>query len=411
MAYELDGAAEGRLTEYFAAIGDALGNKCRRSSFAMYAMGLLGSSDRKSAEPIAATAAADPATCEPMHHRLLRFLRDSPWEDRNVRRLAARHAIDAMTAHEPIRTWIIDDTGFLKQGTHSVGVQRQYTGSAGKVANCQIAVSLSVATRSAHVPIDFALYLPESWTDHRSRREECKIPDDVIFKTKTDLALDLISRAVDDKVPGDIVLADAAYGTSDNFRETVRVLGFDYAVGIQSATTLFRLDAGEQCRGAPMTAEAIGKELGASAFRNITWREGSRSGARGKLRSRFAFCRVKVARDDPRAPRVREPMWLIAEWPEGERAPSKFALTTLRRTMSKKQIVRLFKERYRTERVYEEMKGELGLDHFEGRSFPGFNHHVSVALCCYAFVIGERMRHFPPAARRQSANRAYALAA
>jgi SRSO17 transposase len=411
MAFELDADGARRLDVYFAEIGMALGNKCRRASFATYAMGLLGNTERKSAEPIAATASADPAMCEPAHHRLLRFLRDSPWSDRDVRRIAARHAIDAMTVTERIRTWIIDDTGFPKQGTHSVGVHRQYTGTTGKISNCQVAVSLSVATRLAHVPIDFALYLPEAWTDDVARRHECKIPEELVFKTKHDLALDLILRAMEDKVPGDIVLADPAYGCSDSFRETVRVLGFDYAMGILSTTTLVRLDARERCRGAPMTARAIAEELGLTAFRTITWREGTRPGPRGKLHSRFAFCRVQVANGKRGTLAVREPLWLMIEWPEDEMAPTKFSLTTLRRTMSKKEIVRTVKERYRTEKVYEEMKGELGLDHFEGRSFPGWNHHVSVAICCYAFVIGERMRHFPPTARRRRAHRPNALAA
>lgn len=400
MGYELGADGQGRLDGYFAKIGQALNNKTRRASFAMYAMGLLGSAERKSAEPIAATASADVQMCEPVHHRLLRFLRDSPWSDREVRRVAARYAIEAMTREEPIRTWIIDDTGFLKQGTHSVGVQRQYTGSAGKIANCQIAVSLSVATRSAHVPIDFALYLPEKWTDDAKLRREAKIPEDVIFKTKPDLALEMISRAIQDQVAGDILLADSSYGSSYSFRESVRVLGFDYAVGILPTTTMWRIDSSERRRGRAVSARDLGRELGPVAFRRVTWREGTAQGEHRKLHSRFAFCRVKVAHEDGSDPVSREPLWLIAEWPEGENAPTQFALTTLRRTMSKKQIVRLFKERYRTERVYQEMKGELGLDHFEGRSFPGWHHHVSVALCCYAFVIGERMQHFPPAARR-----------
>jgi SRSO17 transposase len=136
--------------------------------------------------------------------------------------------------------------------------------------------------------------------------------------------------------------------------------------------------------------------LGKKAFRRVTWRNGSMQGRRGKLNSRFALARVKVAHDDGREPERREPLWLLIEWPDGEAAPTKYALTTLPRTMSKKQLVRLFKERYRTERVYEEMKCELGLDHFEGRSFLGWHHHISVAICCYAFVIAERMRHFPP---------------
>ena len=300
---------------------------------------------------------------------------------------------------------------FVKQGSHSVGVQRQYTGSAGKITNCQIAVSLSVATRSAHVPIDFALYLPESWTSDPARRAECKIPVGVVFRTKHDLALDLIVSAVDNKVPGDILLADSAYGDSYEFREAVRILGFDYAVGIHATTTLWRLDGQERRRGEPLTARAITDMLPPRVFRTITWRDGTMPGKRGTLRSRFHFCRVKVAHDDGTDAACREPVWLIVEWPEGETAPSKFALTTLRRTMSKKQIVRILKERYRTERVYEEMKGQLGLDHFEGRSFPGWHHHVSVALCCYAFVIGERMRHFPPESGRPSVACPISLAA
>jgi SRSO17 transposase len=411
MGYELDAGGQGRLGSYFAEIGVALNNKTRRASFALYAMGLLGSAKRKSAEPIAATTCADEATCEPVHHRLLRFLRDSPWSDCEVRRIAARHAIEAMTQQEPLRTWVIDDTGFLKQGKHSVGVQRQYSGSAGKVSNCQIAVSLSVATRSAHVPIDFALYLPESWTGDPVRREECRIPKDVVFRTKHELALEMITRAVDAKVPGDILLSDSGYGDSHEFRETVRILGFDYALGIHATTTMWRLDGRERCRGEPLSARAIGEGLGIQAFRRVTWRDGTAPGRKGKLHSRFRFCRVKVAHDDGSDRASREAVWLIVEWPEGEAAPTKYALTTLRRSMSKKQIVRLLKERYRTERVYQEMKGELGLDHFEGRSFPGWHHHISVALCCYAFVIGERMRHFPPATGRRGIAGTNALAA
>ena len=411
MADELDTASERRLVEFFGEIGAALNNKTRRAAFATYATGLLGSAERKSAEPIASMSTADPATCEPYHHRLLRFLRDSPWPDRDVRRIAARHAIEAMTREEPIRTWIIDDTGFLKQGTHSVGVQRQYTGSAGKIANCQIAVSLSVATRSAHVPIDFALYLPESWTDDASRRLEAKIPDDVVFKTKHDLAIEMMERAIDDNVPGDILLADSAYGDSHLFRESVRFMGFDYAVGIHATTKMWRIDSLDRRRGEAAAARDIAGQLGTKAFRRVTWRDGTAPGERGKLHSRFAFCRVKVAHDDGLDPAAHQPLWLISEWPEGETAPTKFALTTLRKSMRKKEIVRLFKERYRTERVYEEMKGELGLDHFEGRIYQGWNHHISVALCCYAFVIGERMRLFPPAAGRRSRDRSHSIAA
>jgi SRSO17 transposase len=410
MSYTMDAGAQTRLEEYFSTIGVALNNKTRRASFATYAMGLLGSAERKSVEPIAATATADPEECEPAHHRLLRFLRDSPWSDREVRRIAAEHALSAMTTEEPIQTWIIDDTGFLKQGRHSVGVQRQYTGSAGKIANCQLGVSLSVATRTAHIPIDFELYLPKSWTSSPVLRKECHIPEHVEFKTKEDLALMMLARAIEDGIPGHIVLGDSWYGRSSRFRNAIRDHGLDFAVGINPTQKMWRLDTRERRIDEPEEARAIARQLREKVFRRVTWRDGTMP-QRRKLSSRFAFCRVKVAHDDRSEPAERDPLWLIIEWPEGESAPTDFALTTLRRRMSKKHIVRLFKERYRTERVYEEMKGELGLDHFEGRSYPGWHHHVSVAIACYAFVIAERMRHFPPSARRHCQAYPHQLAA
>lgn len=409
--YEFDGEAERRLEEFLSEIGEKLNNKTRRAAFATYALGLLGSAERKSVEPIAAREARDERDCEPHHHRLLRFLRDSPWEDGPVRQFAAQYALKAMTQSERIRTWVIDDTGFLKQGKHSVGVQRQYTGSAGKVTNCQVAVSLSVATGSAHVPIDFELYLPKRWLDDPAAREKARIPDSVEFRTKSDIALDLIQRAVRNGIPGDILLADSGYGDTHAFRETVRVLGFDYALGIHGETTMWRLDSRDRRRGEPRSARELARELPQKAFRRVTWRHGTAAGTRGSLSSRFAFCRVKVAIADGIEPAKHEAVWLISEWPVGEAEPSKFALTTLPRTMSKKRIIRTLKERYRTELAYEELKGELGLDHFEGRSFPGWNHHVTVALCCYAFVIGERMRRFPPSAGRRSPARSDVLAA
>jgi SRSO17 transposase len=407
MSYEMDEAAVARLGEFFAQVGLCLRDKRKRASFAMYAFGILGDGERKSAEPIAARACADPELARATHEKLLHFLGRSEWDDRAVRHVAARHAIDAMSAREPVTTWVIDDTGFLKQGTHSVGVQRQYTGSAGKIANCQIGVSLSVATRTEHQPIDFELYLPECWTSDPTRRREARIPDAVGFKTKIDLALDMITRAVDAKIPGEIVLADSAYGDSHAFRETVRVLGLDYAVGIHAPTKVWCLDASGRRRGDAVGVQQLGVRLGDGAFRRTTWREGTG----GKLSSRFCLRRVKVANDDGTEPHAREPLWLLMEWPDGEEKPTKFTLTTLPRRMRKKALVRIVKERWRTERVYEELKGELGLDHFEGRSYQGWHHHISVVLCCYAFVVGERVRHFPPSQGRQDQTGAVNVAA
>ena len=408
MEYALDGAAEQRLQAYFSGLGDVLHHPLRRESFATYALGLLGEADRKSVEPIAARACPDPARVDAEHQRLLHFISNSRWDDEAVRLYGARYAIAAMTEQAPVTAWIIDDTGFLKQGKHSVGVQRQYTGSAGKTTNCQIGVSLSVATRYHHVPVDFELYLPQSWVDDPARRREAGIPDAIVFKTKTDLALAMIERAVQHGIPGNIVLADAAYGNSNDFREAVRMHGFDYAVGIQSPTLV--VPWSEDRSGAPgpsITVADYARTLGRRSFRRIRWREGTSR----TLSSRFAFRRVRVAHDDGIPVDQHEPVWLLIEWPDSEPEPTKFALTTLPTRMSKKEIVRIFKERYRTEQVYEELKGELGLDHFEGRRFRGWHHHVTVALCCYAFVVAERVRPFPPSAAGAHRDSPLALAA
>lgn len=396
MSFEMTPDVHARMHEFFdKRIGQHLSGK-QRESFAIYAHGLIGDGERKSVEPIAARATAEPRECKHMHDRLLYFIGRSQWSDRLVRREAARYAIQGLEACEPVTTWILDDTGFLKQGTHSVGVQRQYTGTAGKIANCQIGVSLCIATRTEHVPIDFELYLPKSWTEDPARRQEARIPDDLVFKTKIDLAIDLITRAMDDKLPGEIVLVDSAYGDSCDLRNVIRMYGLDLGVAIKATTKVWLLDATERRRGDPIGVQQLGIQLGVKAFRRITWRKGTRQGTRGKLHSRFCFRRVKVAHDDGTEARDREPLWLMIEWPEGEAHPSKFVLTSLPRRMTKKNIVRIVKERWRTERAYEDLKGELGLDHFEGRSFPGWHHHVTVALCCYAFIVNERSRHFPP---------------
>jgi SRSO17 transposase len=396
-----------RLEEFFGRIDQHLKDPRRRESFAMYACGILGDGERKSAEPIAARACPDPDDVHNVHHKLVYFLAHSPWDDRAVRLEAARYAMEAIEKREPITTWIIDDTGFLKQGTESVGVQRQYTGSAGKITNCQIGVSLAVATSSEHLPLDFELYLPEFWATDAARRKQARIPESVAFKTKIELALQMIERAVHSGVPGQIVLADAAYGDSSEFRNGVRALGFDFAVGVQSSVRVVRLDRNDRVNDKAETVAELVQRLGPKAFRKVTWRDGSKA----KLSSRFCFVRVKTAHDDGAALSERDPLWLIAEWPEGDDAPAKFLLTTLGRRMSRKQIVRICKERWRTERMYEDLKGELGLDHFEGRSYPGWHHHVSVVLCCYAFVVAERFGAFPPSAARTRANRALGVAA
>jgi SRSO17 transposase len=408
MANSMNAAAERRMSEYFDLIGGALGRKGRRESFALYAEGIFGDGERKSIEPITARACADPARADAEHQRLLHFALDAPWSDHKVRLQAARYAIDAMTAKLPVDSWIIDDTGFLKQGAHSVGVQRQYTGSAGKVTNCQVGVSLTVATRTDQVPIDFALYLPETWTKDGARRLEARIPDDVQFATKTELALQLLRRAVEDKIPPGIVLADQAYGTAREFRKGVRELDLHYAVAVDNRTTVMVLDTLGRRREEIISIIDLAHRIDSQGgFRRCTWRQGTKQ----DLSARFALRRVVPAYDGGSGVSQREPVWLLIEWRDNERAPANCFLCSLPERMTKKKLVKVVMQRWRTERAYQDLKDELGLDHYEGRRFPGWHHHVSVVLCCYAFVIAERVRRFPPSARGSVEDDAQSLAA
>ncbi len=403
----LDGDGIERLEEYFGEVGQVLGDDRRRASFAMYAMGLFGEGDRKSVEPIAARACGDPEDTERAHDRLLHFMTDSQWSDRGVRQKASAHALAAMAARDPVQAWIIDDTGMMKQGSHSVGVQRQYTGTVGKVANCQVAVSLSLATRTEHVPVDFELYLPKSWTEDPARRAEARIPDEIGFRTKPDIALAMIRRAKTDGLPPGVVLADSAYGDSSNFREQIRLLDLDYAVGVHATTKVWRIDSLARRRGAALSVKKLALQLGRKKFRSVMWRDGTR----GPLWSRFARLRIVTEHNDGWDPAHREDLWLLIEWPDNEREPTKYTLSSLPPTVSKKKLVRLVKERYRTERIYEDLKGELGFDHYEGRRFPGWHHHISVVLCCFAFIVAERVRRFPPSYRRPARRDPQPLAA
>lgn len=392
MDIEIDTATEQRLHSFFDGIGAILGTPHRRDNFARYAHGLIGEGSRKSMEPIAVRDCIDVASADAAHQRLQQFITDSAWDDHAVRAAAAQYALAEMTKMAMPWAWIVDDTGFLKQGTHSVGVQRQYTGSAGKITNCQIGVSLSIATPQDHVGVDFELYLPKSWALDDARRAEGRVPEDVVFKTKPQLALDMIRRAVAAGLPRGTVLADEGYGTSAEFRDGCRQLGLDFAVTVSSTTRVWVVDAlGRRC-GEPVDVRELAAQLAVDeAFRAITWREGTGEA----LRARFAFLRVVPAADDGHAPRKRERVWLVCEWRDGDDTPLHFHLATYKRRPFV-QLVHLIKERWRTERLYQDLKDELGLDHFEGRRFRGWHHHVTVALAAFAFLVAERARRFPP---------------
>jgi SRSO17 transposase len=391
MSYTLNGDGARRLECYFDRMGRVLGRKDRREAFAIYAMGLFGDGERKSVEPIAAAACGDPERCRAFTERLLHFVGESDWDDHGVRLCASRYAIAEMVKREPVQAWIFDDTGFIKQGNRSPGVQRQYTGSAGKTTNCQIGVSLTVATRTAELPVDMDLYLPESWAADRRRCRAAHIPDEVDYRPKWRIALDLAERAVAAGYPLGLALGDSAFGDVGDFRDGIRALGLDYALDVRVHTRV-QIVGDDGSITKTMSVADVADVLGARAYRKTTWREGTRE----SLRSRFAAVRVHVVR---KSGIETQEQWLVIERPDPLQPPIHYVLSTLPKSTTRKQLVRRLKQRWRIERTYEDMKGEFGLDHFEGRSYRGWQHHISVVLACYAFVVAERSRAFPPEAR------------
>ena len=189
-----DGVSE-RLSAYLTALGQHLWDSRQRASFAMYVLGLLSELPRKNVESISTLFVSNPDEADAVHQRLLHFLGASPWPDDDVRRTAVRFALTELTRRAPLQSLIIDDTSFPKSGSHSVGVQRQYCGALGKVANCQVIVSLTAATERAHLPIDAQPYLPQKWSDSESLRKQAHIPPSVTFRSKPELALSMLARA------------------------------------------------------------------------------------------------------------------------------------------------------------------------------------------------------------------------
>src|ERR1700712_1004699 len=378
--------AEQRLEKNFDLLGTQLWDCRQRHSFATYAIGLMSHLERKSIEPIASSFTNDPKEAERLQDRLQNLVADAPWPDHQVRRLATHYALSAMLKRGPIEVSICDDTSFLKSGDHSVGVQHQYLGCMGKVANGQVAPSLVVSTKYTHLPIDMTLYLGKKWADAPHRRKEAKIPSEVGFETKPQLMLKLLQSAHQDGIPLGVVLGDSAFGNSAEFRAGVRALPQHYMLGVQLSTNVCIHKKGVSA--APQRIQQILEQLPPQAYRRYRWRDGSQG---KKLSARFAFLQVRVP-DDP----TGELLWLILEWRDEDKEPCRAHLSSLPPCTSRRTLVYRLKERYRTEQMYREAKQEVGLDQYEGRGWLGFMHHVTVVLCCYAFLVAEREGAFPP---------------
>ncbi len=384
----------GRLDAFAEAMAASLGHADRRGPCIDYLTGLLLPGDRKSMEPMAARL--DPRGTVAKHQSLQHFVTDSPWDEHRLLDAMRAYALPAMMACGGVTAWVIDDTGIPKKGMHSVGVGRQYCGVLGKQDNCQVAVSLSLANERMGLPVSWRLYLPESWANDADRRKKAKVPMSVQFRRKWEIALDEIDRLVAADVPRGIVLADAGYGAITEFRLGLTTRGLPYAVGVSPdqgvALVSSELPARWRVRPTAGSARALGLALPESAWRTLTWREGTR----GAQTSRFAAVRVRQTHRMKVKEPVRPVEWLIMEWPPGQSEPTKYALSSLPPDIEFQELVRLWKMRWRIERDYEELKGELGLDHFEGRSWGGFHHHGALCLAAYSFIAAERARGFSP---------------
>jgi SRSO17 transposase len=406
MNLDQDGDSEARFAAYVAGLGSVIGPAMRMGPLRDYCTGLMLPGERKSVEPIAARTA--PARTAAQHQSLLHFVGNATWSTWSDEDVLAKVREMVLPAMGPIEAWIIDDTSFPKQGKHSVGVHHQYCGQLGKQANCQVAVSLSIANHVASIPVAYRLYLPEAWTKDRARRKKAGVPKDVKFRTKPEIALEQIRWACEAGLPRGVGLMDTAYGNDSRLRAGMTELDVPYVAGILPNTLMWRPGTGPRRKGKPLnntgrrdepdlvSAKDVALGLPKRAWRTVTWREGSAE----RLSSRFARVRVRVGHNKL-IPEKLSPEWLLIEWPEGEAEPTKYWLSTLPENVSFQQLVDFAKLRWRIERDYQELKQEVGLGHYEGRGWRGFHHHATLCIAAYGFLIAEQAT-IPPSGPRSA---------
>jgi SRSO17 transposase len=387
-----------KLEAFLADVALSMGRKERRQHVEEYLRGLLMDGERKSIEPMANRLPDGDIQA------LQQFVNQSPWSSQEVRASLARKVEREFV---PEAYWLIDEVSFPKQGKHSVGVARQYCGALGKTANCQVAVTLDLGTEESSTPLDWALYLPEQWIDDPVRRKKAGVPEEITFKTKPELALDLIDEVRKWGLQDRLVLADSLYGDGYEFRQGLRSRELNYIVQVSGDLTAWTEDphpseplmkrGGKVPRKRLYAKELpparslcqIAKDLPSRSWKTITWREGTK----GPLSSRFARVIIWMANGLVQGKTMEVPSEeLLIEWPERSKEPLKFWLSSLPPPRASwRGLVRKAKGRFRIEQDYEEMKGELGLDHFEGRSWQGWHHHVTLVTLAYAFLMLERM--------------------
>ena len=377
----------------------------QRAKAEQYVRGLLLEGRRKSIQPMAARLA------DGDEQGLQQFITDSPWDDRPVRRRLARR----MTAEIEPDGWVVDDTALPKDGRFSPGVARQYCGALGKTANCQVIVSVNAVTDRASCPLDWRLFVPEEWDADAERRKRAKIPEQVRHREKWRLAVDVLDELLDWGLQRQVVQADGGYGDITAFRVALEQRELEYVVQVKGATSAHPQDAAPvtpayQGRGRrpkarypdkPTSLRALVLAAGPDAAQPVSWREGDR----GPLTSRFVCLRVRPANDAQRQDDgVLPERWLLAEWPKDNDEPVKYWLSNLPPDTPLVRLVHLAKLRWRIEHDYRELKQCLGLDHYEGRTYRGLQHHLTCVTVAHAFLTCCRLsRAGPSNARPQMA--------
>jgi SRSO17 transposase len=385
-------------------LAEAMNRPAQMENGGLYLRGLIEEGKRKSLEPMAERLGADAD-----YQSMQQFLTDSPWDPAEVVRAVA----ERVAGEIEILAWVLDDTGFPKQGKRSPGVKRQYSGTLGKVGNCQIGVSVHAVGERGTVPLGWALYLPGEWCEDSERRAQAKIPEEVEFKTKPELGVELLERSSGFKVPKAPVLGDAAYGENNELRERLHHAEFQYVLSVSAQTTAFasgtafrvpeRKGATGRPRGRlrpdrkPQAIAELIAGLSPDDWQTVAFRDGPDG---EPMTSRFAFVRVRAAHrwqwgfaTEPREE------WLICEWPEGEQAPTDYWLANLPHNEEPERLSRLARLRWKIELDYKQLKGELGLDDYEGRSWLGWHHHTALVTAAHGFLTLERLHPFrlPPA--------------
>jgi SRSO17 transposase len=385
-----------RLVGFVEEVAERLPLRRQRENALLYVRGLIEHGGRKSLQPTLFRLEETPARYESMQQ----FLADSPWDSQ----LLVRACAERVAPEIGVTAWVVDDTGIVKDGKHSPGVKRQYSGTLGKIGNCQVTVSVHAVGERGTLPLGWRLYLPEEWCDDRLRRRKAKIPDAVVFETKPELAAGVCEEAAGWEIPTAPILADCAYGDDTRFRSKLDAQGLEYVLAVSAQISVYgpetsfavperngtvgRRRSVARPDRTPESVRALAVRLPKRAWKTLACRT---TPAGEEVSSRFAFVRVVAThpvRNNNLPPREE---WLIIEWPEREAAPTDYWLANLPADTTRERLARLARLRWTIELDYRQLKGELGLDHYEGRSYLGFHHHTALVTCAHAFLTLERL--------------------